>query len=107
MAVEKNFMKKIPLLIIMVLITISSMAEQESPQAKSVIRLFTDYVNSGQYNLVCNLFTEKAKSRFPPGQTIVFLEQLQSRYGKIKNTTFMSVENTFTTYLADLDKGRL
>lgn len=107
MAVEKNFMKKIPLLIIMVLITISSMAQQESPQAKSVIRLFSEYFNSGHYNSVCNLFAEQAKSRFPPGRTIVFLEQLQSRYGKIKSTTFMSVENTFTTYLAELDKGQV
>ena len=105
MAVEKNFMKTILLLIMMVLITISSLAQPESPQAKSVIKLFTEYYNFGHYNLVCNLFAEKAKSRFPPGQTIVFLEQLQNRYGEIKNTTFISVENTFTTYLAELDKG--
>jgi len=91
----------------MVLITISSIAQQESPQAKAVIGLFKEHYNSGHYNSVCNLFAEKAKSRFPPVQTIVFLEQLQNRYGKIKNTKFMSVENTFTTYLAELDKGQV
>ena len=107
MAIEKNFTKKILSLILMVIITTSAIAQQESPQARSVIRLFTEYYNSGQYYSVCNLFSEQAKSRFPPARTIVFLEQVQSRYGKIKNTTFMSVENTFTTYLADLDKGQV
>lgn len=107
MAVEKNFTKTILLMIIMVFITTSSIAQPESPQAKSVISLFKEYTNSGQYNMVCNLFSEQAKTKFPPGQTILFLEQLKSRYGKIKNTTFISVENTFTTYLADLDKGQV
>ncbi|MFP5081570.1 peptidoglycan DD-metalloendopeptidase family protein [Pedobacter sp. JCM 36344] len=100
-------MRKILSLIIMVHITTSAIAQQESAQAKSVIKLFTEYINSGHYDLICNLFNEKAKSKFPHDRTMVFLEQLQTRYGNIKNTTFMSVENTFTTYLADLDKGQV
>jgi len=107
MAVEKNFMRKILSLIIVALITTRAIAQQESAQAKSVIKLFTEYINSGHYDLICNLFNEKAKSKFPHDRTMVFLEQLQTRYGNIKNTTFMSVENTFTTYLADLDKGQV
>src|SRR5690606_26249975 len=74
---------------------------------KSVIKLFTEHFNSGNYNLISDLFAGKAKSKFPVERTIVFLEQLQNRYGNIKSTTFMSVENSFTTYLADLDKGQV
>jgi len=107
MAVEKKFMKEILSFIIMVLITTSAIAQQESAQAKSVIKLFTEYLNSGHYDLIGNLFNEKAKSKFPPDRTMVFLDQLRNRYGNIKNTNFMSVENTFTTYLADLDKGQV
>jgi murein DD-endopeptidase MepM/ murein hydrolase activator NlpD len=107
MAMERNFMKKILSLIIMVLITTSAIAQQESAQAKSIIKLFTEYFNAGRYGKISSLFTEKAKSKFPTERTLVFLEQLQSKYGNIKNTTFMSVENTFTTYLTDLDKGQV
>lgn len=103
----ENFIRKTLSLIIIVLVTTSAIAQEESPQAKSVIKLFSEYLNAGNYTLICNLFTEKAKSKFPPERTIVFLEQLQGRYGNIKNTTFMSVDNTFTTYLADLDKGQV
>ncbi|MES2652555.1 MAG: M23 family metallopeptidase [Bacteroidota bacterium] len=104
---EKNFTKKIVSLILMVLITTSAIAQQESPQAKSIIKLFTECFNNGRYNLISTLFTEEAKSKFPTDRTMGFLQQLQSKYGNIKSTTFMSVENTFTTYLTDLDKGQV
>jgi hypothetical protein len=84
MAMEKNFKKKILSLIIMVLIATSAIAQHESPQARSTIKLFTESFNSGHYNVICNLFNEKAKSQFPPEQTMVFLQQLQSKYGNIK-----------------------
>ncbi|GAB3925663.1 hypothetical protein [Mucilaginibacter myungsuensis] len=107
MAVEKKSVKSILSLIIIVFITTSAIAQQEPLQAKSVIKLFKEYVNAGQYNLVCSLFAEKAKANFPPDRTVSFLEQLQGRYGHIKSTSFISVENSFTTYLADLDKGQV
>jgi murein DD-endopeptidase MepM/ murein hydrolase activator NlpD len=104
---ERNFTKKILSFIIMVLITTSAVAQQESPQAKSMIKLFTEYFNTGHYDQISSLFNEKAKSKFPTERTMVFLQQLQSKYGNIKSTTFMSVENTFTTYITDLDKGQV
>ncbi|RZJ87118.1 MAG: peptidase M23 [Chryseobacterium sp.] len=87
--------------------TTSAVAQQESPQAKSMIKLFTEYFNTGHYDQISSLFNEKAKSKFPTERTMVFLQQLQSKYGNIKSTTFMSVENTFTTYITDLDKGQV
>lgn len=102
-----NFTKKILLFIITVMISISANAQQESPQAKSMIKLFTAYFNAGQYDKISSLFNEKAKSKFPTERTIVFLQQLQSQYGNVKSTTFMSVEHTFTTYLTDFDKGQV
>lgn len=104
---ERNFTKKILSFIIMVLITTSAVAQQESPQAKSMIKLFTEYFNTGHYDQISSLFNEKAKSKFPTERIMVFLQQLQSKYGNIKSTTFMSVENTFTTYITDLDKGQV
>jgi len=104
---ERNFTKKILSFTIMVLITTSAIAQQESPQAKSMIKLFIEYFNTGHYDQISSLFNEKAKSKFPTERTMVFLQQLHSNYGHIKSTTFMSVENTFTTYLTDLDKGQL
>jgi hypothetical protein len=104
---ERNFTKKILSFIIMVLITTSAIAQQESPQARSMIKLFIAYFNAGHYDQISSLFNEKAKSKFPTERTMVFLQKLQSKYGNIKSTTFMSVENTFTTYLTDLDKGQV
>lgn len=107
MAVKRNFIKKALSFSTMALVTTCALAQQETPQAKSVIKLFTKYLNAGNYSLICNLFTEKAKLKFPPERTIAFLDQLKNRYGNIKNTAFFSVENTFTTYLTDLDKGQV
>lgn len=102
----RNFTKKILSFMIVVLITTSAIAQQEPPQAKSMIKLFTEYFNAGYYSQISSLFNEKAKSKFPTERTMVFLQQLHSKYGNIKSTTFIALENTFTTYLTDLDKGQ-
>jgi len=107
MAVEGNFIKKMLSFIIMAVMTTNALAQQESAQAKSVIMLFKEYINADNYNLICDLFTEKAKIKFSPERTIAFLDQQTRRYGKIKSTEFISTENTFSSYLADLDKGQV
>lgn len=102
-----NFIKKVLSFIIAAFFTTGALAQQETPQARAVTKLFTEYFNAGNYNLICDLFSEKAKLKFPPERTTAFLEQLKSTYGNIKNTTFISVKNTFTTFRVDLDKGQV
>jgi murein DD-endopeptidase MepM/ murein hydrolase activator NlpD len=82
-------------------------SQTESIESKMAFEKFQGYYNADQPDSIFNQFSAQTKTALPLEKTKAFLSQLKSRYGNIKNTSFLNYQSGFSVYKTEFDKGIL
>src|SRR5687768_1800732 len=89
------------------LITNAIFSQTESGESKGAFEKLQGYYNAGQPDSIFNQFSEQTKTALPLEKTRAFLNQLKSKYGNIKNASFLNYQSGWGVYKTECEKGTL
>jgi pimeloyl-ACP methyl ester carboxylesterase len=95
-------MKNILLLIVLVLNTVCTLAQQNYPVA---INTFQGYYNTKQADSIFNMFSPKMKSLLPLDKTVELLETMHTQLGDMKNYSVLTIASTQVYYKTTFTKS--
>lgn len=92
---------------VFLLITNAIFSQTERTESKEAFDKFQGYYNAGHLDSIFNQFSDHTKTALPLEKTRAFLSRLKSKYGNIKNASFLNYQSGWGVYKTECEKGTL